>query len=143
MRETISVARLIFSCSQGVHRHLGTGYHRERRPAVDMVNDLLPQHEESVFVGMFAFMEMDRRDFKGFVPLRADLFFRDTFAVISDMTHQHMYMEQLILLHTFTNSPLILSSRGDIPNGSNIYQASCATCIQRVLMSSSYRHGFR
>jgi len=60
---------------------------------VDMGNDLIPEREESIFMGFFIFMYVDRRDFEGTVPLRADFVVGDAFVVLLDVDHQHMEME--------------------------------------------------
>jgi len=66
------------------HRHL---------LVVDMVNDLIPEREESILVGFFIFMNMDRRDFKGVVTVCVYFFVSDSFVVFLDVNHQHVEME--------------------------------------------------
>jgi len=66
------------------HRHL---------LAMDMGNDLIPEREESILVGFFVFMDMDRRDFKGVITVSVNLFVGDSFVVFLDVNHQHMEME--------------------------------------------------
>ena len=60
---------------------------------VDMGNDLIPEREESIFMGFFIFMDMDRRDFKGVIAIGVDFFAGDSFIVLLDMNHQHVEME--------------------------------------------------
>jgi hypothetical protein len=66
------------------HRHL---------LAVDMVNDLIPKGEESILVGFFIFMNMDRRDFKGVITVGVNFFAGYSFVVFLDVNHQHVEME--------------------------------------------------
>ena len=66
------------------HRHLLT---------VDMGNDLIPEREESILVGFFVFMNMDRRYFKRIVTVRLYFFVRDSFVIFLDVNHQHVEME--------------------------------------------------
>ena len=61
--------------------------------AVDMGNDLIPEREESILVGFFVFVNMDRRDFKRIVTVRVDFFVGDSFVVFLDVNHQHVEME--------------------------------------------------
>jgi hypothetical protein len=67
--------------------------HHGQVAVVDMGNDLIPQREESIFVGFFIFMDMDRRDFKGTVPLSADFIVGDSLIILLNVDHQHMEME--------------------------------------------------
>jgi hypothetical protein len=67
--------------------------HHGNMLAVDMVNDLIPKREESIFMGFFIFMDMDRRDFKGVITVRVNFFVRDSFIVLLDVNHQHVEME--------------------------------------------------
>ena len=77
--------------------HLGCsnlGIVRRRQFLVmDVGNDLITKGEECISVGIFIFMNMDRRDFKRIVPLRADFFIGDAFVIFLDMSHQHMEMQ--------------------------------------------------
>jgi len=57
---------------------------------MDMGNDLIPKGQESIFVGFFILVDMDRRDFKGIVPDCADFIVGDAFVVLLDVNHQHM-----------------------------------------------------
>ena len=66
------------------HRHL---------LVVDMINDLIPEREESILMGFFIFMDMDRRDLKGIVTACVDFFVGDSFVVFLDVNHQHVEME--------------------------------------------------
>jgi hypothetical protein len=66
------------------HRHL---------LVVDMVNDLIPKREESILVGFFVFVDMDRRDFKGVITVGVNFFVGNSFVVFLDVNHQHMEME--------------------------------------------------
>jgi hypothetical protein len=61
--------------------------------SVDFGNDLVPECEESILVGFFVFVNMDRRDFKGIVTAGVDFFVGDSFVVFLDVNHQHMEME--------------------------------------------------
>jgi hypothetical protein len=60
---------------------------------VDMVNDLVPEREESIFMGFLIFMDMDRRDLKGVVTARVNFLVGDSFVVFLDVNHQHVEME--------------------------------------------------
>jgi hypothetical protein len=60
---------------------------------VDMVNDLIPKREESILVGFFVFVDMDRRDFKGVITVGVNFFVGNSFVVFLDVNHQHMEME--------------------------------------------------
>jgi hypothetical protein len=66
------------------HRHL---------LVVDMGNDLVPEREESILMGFFVFMNMDRRDLKGVVTACVNFFVGNSFVVFLDVNHQHMEME--------------------------------------------------
>jgi len=61
--------------------------------AVDLVDDLIPEREESILVGFFVFMDMDRRDFKGVITVCVYFFVGDSFVVFLDVNHQHVEME--------------------------------------------------
>jgi hypothetical protein len=61
--------------------------------AVDMGNNLIPEREESIFMGFFIFMDMDRRDFKGVITVRVNFLVGDSLIVLLDVNHQHMEME--------------------------------------------------
>jgi len=67
--------------------------HRRQFLVVDVGNDLFPEGEESISMGIFIFMNIDRRDFKGIVPLRADFIIGDAFEIHLDVEHQHMEMQ--------------------------------------------------
>jgi hypothetical protein len=67
--------------------------HHRHMLVVDMGNDLIPEREESILMGFFIFMDMHRRDFKGVIAVRVDLFVGDSFVVLLDMNHQHVEME--------------------------------------------------
>ncbi len=60
---------------------------------VDMVDDLVPEREESILVGFLVFVDMNRRNFKRIVTVRVYFFVRDSFVVFLDVNHQHMEME--------------------------------------------------
>jgi hypothetical protein len=66
------------------HRHL---------LVVDMGYDLIPEREESIFMGFFVFVDMNRRDFKGIVTVCVYFFVGDSFVVFLDVNHQHVEME--------------------------------------------------
>jgi hypothetical protein len=59
----------------------------------DMGNDLIPKGEESIFVGFFILMKMERRDCKGIVPLRTDFIMGEAFEIHPDVEHQHVEMQ--------------------------------------------------
>jgi hypothetical protein len=61
--------------------------HRRQCLVVDVGNDLIPEGEESISMGIFIFMNMERRDFKGFVPLREDFPIGDAFEIHPDVEH--------------------------------------------------------
>jgi len=67
-------------------------HHRWCR-AVDIGNNLIPEGEERIFVGFFILMNMERRDFKGIVPLREDFIIGDAFEIHLDVEHQHVEMQ--------------------------------------------------
>jgi hypothetical protein len=48
-------------------------------------HDPIPKGEESIFAGFFILMNMERRDFKGIVPLRADFMMGDAFEIHLDV----------------------------------------------------------
>jgi hypothetical protein len=56
-------------------------------------DDLIPEREESILVGFFIFMDMDRRYFKRIVTIRVYFFVGDSFVVFLDVNHQHVEME--------------------------------------------------
>jgi hypothetical protein len=60
---------------------------------VDMGDDLIPEREESILVGFFILMDMDRRDFKGIITAGVNFFVGDSFVVFLDVNHQHVEME--------------------------------------------------
>jgi hypothetical protein len=71
-------------------------------PPGDMGNDLFPEREERLPVGILILVEMERRDPEGIVPFRADFILGDTFEIRPDLEHQDMEMQQLALLHAVT-----------------------------------------
>jgi hypothetical protein len=66
--------------------------HHRQGLSVDMGDDLIPEGEESILVGFLVFMDMNRRDFEGVVPLRADFVVADAFVILLDVDHQHVEM---------------------------------------------------
>jgi hypothetical protein len=84
--------RLMFGCNL-----LGSRFrrivHHGQLLVVDMVNDLIPEREESIFMSFFIFVNMDRRDLKGIVTVCVNFFVGDSFVVFLDVNHQHMEME--------------------------------------------------
>jgi len=72
---------------------IGRIVHHRHVLAVDLVDDLIPEREESILVGFFVFMDMDRRDFKGVITVRVYFFVGDSFVVFLDVNHQHVEME--------------------------------------------------
>ena len=58
-----------------------------------MGNDLIPEDEESISMGIFTFVNMGGRDFKGIVPLRGDFIIDDISEIHLDVEHQHVEMQ--------------------------------------------------
>ena len=58
-----------------------------------MVNNLIPEREESILVGFLIFMDMHRRDFKRIVTFGVYFFVGDSFVILLDVNHQHVEME--------------------------------------------------
>jgi hypothetical protein len=58
-----------------------------------MVDNLVPEREESILVGFFVLVNVDRRDFKGVVTGRVNFFVGNSFVVFLDVNHQHVEME--------------------------------------------------
>ena len=58
-----------------------------------MGNDLIPEREESILMGFFVFVNMDRRDFQRIVTFGVYFFVGDSFVVFLDVNHQHVEME--------------------------------------------------
>jgi len=58
-----------------------------------MVNNFIPEREESVLVGFFIFMDMHRRDFKRIVAFGVYFFVGDSFVILLDVNHQYVEME--------------------------------------------------
>jgi len=58
-----------------------------------MGNDLIPEREESILMGFFIFVNMDRRDFQRIVTFGVYFFVGDSFVVFLDVNHQHVEME--------------------------------------------------
>ena len=73
-----------------------------------MRNNLIPEREESGFVGIFVFMNMNRGDFQRVIAVCPDILVDDTFEILLDVNHQHMLMLQLFFLHTITFSGKIV-----------------------------------
>jgi hypothetical protein len=67
--------------------------HHRHMLAVDLVNDLIPEREESILVGFFVLVDVDRRDFKGVITVGVNFFVGNSFVVFLDVNHQHMEME--------------------------------------------------
>ena len=67
--------------------------HRRQCLVVDVGNNLLPEGEERIFVGIFILMNMERRDFKGIVPLSEDFIIGDAFEIHLDEEYQHVEMQ--------------------------------------------------
>jgi hypothetical protein len=55
--------------------------------------DLIPERQESIFVGFLVFVDMNGRDFQGIVPLCTDFFVSHAFVILLDVNHQHMEVE--------------------------------------------------
>jgi hypothetical protein len=66
------------------HRHL---------LAVDMGNDLIPEREESIFMGFLVLVDVNRRNFKRIVTVGVYFFVGGSFIVFLDVNHQHVEME--------------------------------------------------
>ncbi len=62
-------------------------------PAADMGNDLIPEGEESISMGIFIFVNMGGRDFKGIVPPSEDFIIGDVSEIHPDVEHQHVEMQ--------------------------------------------------
>lgn len=58
-----------------------------------MGNDLIPEREESILVGFFIFMNVNRRDFKGTITVSVNFFVGHSFIIFLDVNHQHVEME--------------------------------------------------
>ena len=54
---------------------------------------LLPEGKESISMSLFIFMDMDRRNFQGIVPLCADFIIGGVFVILLDVNQQHMEMQ--------------------------------------------------
>jgi hypothetical protein len=67
--------------------------HHGQLLAVDMINDLIPEREESILVSFFILVNMDRRDLKGIVTVGVNFFVGNSFVVFLDVNHQHVEME--------------------------------------------------
>jgi hypothetical protein len=89
---TSSMTGLMFGCN-----FLGSSFrrivHHRHLLVVDMGNDLVPEREESILMGFFIFMNMDRRDLKGVIAVGVNFFVGDSFVVFLDVNHQHVEME--------------------------------------------------
>ena len=72
---------------------IGRIVHHRHVLVVDMSNDLIPEREESILVGFFVFMNMDRRDFERVITVCVYFFVSDSFVVLLDVNHQHVEME--------------------------------------------------
>ena len=55
--------------------------------------NLFTESEESVFVGFFVFVNMNRRYFKGIVAFGGNLFVCGALVILPDVYHQHMQMQ--------------------------------------------------
>lgn len=89
-----------------------------------MKNDLIPEREESLFMGMLVLVDMTGRYCQGIVTFSFNLISGDGLIVLPDVDHQHVYMQQLFLLHTITIPKLsffcgILYLSGEIYKGKN------------------------
>ncbi len=80
-------------CNQREGCSLKRIVHDRQISAMDMGNDLIPKGEESILVGMFTLMEMEWRDCKGIVPLRADFIMGEAFEIHPYVEHQHVEMQ--------------------------------------------------
>jgi hypothetical protein len=85
-RRLIYKKKLMFSCNQQ-GCSLMRIVHRWQCLVVDVGNDLISEGEESISMGIFIFMKMERRDFKGIVPLREDFTIGDAFEIHPDVEH--------------------------------------------------------
>jgi len=97
---------------------------RRQVPSEDMGTDLIPRREERIFVGFFIFMNMERRDFKGIIPIRADFIAGDASGINPDREDQQLEMQELLLLHTITFSHEILKwyrRSGELNTGCHSY----------------------
>ena len=66
--------------------------HYRQCPTVDMGNDLIPKGEKSISMGIFIFMNLERGNFKGIIPLSEDFIIGDAFEIHLDLEHQHVEM---------------------------------------------------
>jgi hypothetical protein len=82
----------MFGCNP-LGSSLGRIVHHGQGAVVDMGYDLIPEREESIFMGFFVFVNVNRRDFKGTVPLSADFVVCHSFIILLDVDHQHVEME--------------------------------------------------
>ena len=90
---TMAKEKLLLSCDQREGGSLMRIVHDRQFLSKDMGNDLIPQGEESIFVGFSILMKMERRDSQGIVPLRADFIMDDAFEIHPDVKHQHVQMQ--------------------------------------------------
>ena len=80
-------------CCNFLGSRFGRIVHHGDMVVVDVGDDLITEREESILVGFFIFMNVDRRDFKGTIPLCADFIVVHAFIVLLDVDHQHMEMQ--------------------------------------------------
>jgi hypothetical protein len=83
----------MFGCNQREGGSLKRIVHDRQPLSEDMGNDLIAKGEESIFVGFFILMKMERRYSQGIVPFRADFTMGDTFEIYSDVEHQYVEMQ--------------------------------------------------
>lgn len=67
--------------------------HYRHRTVVDMGNDLVPEREESNFMGIFVLVDMGRSYCQGPVAFGFDLLSGDGLIIFPDIDHQHVYMQ--------------------------------------------------
>jgi hypothetical protein len=88
----LSIKKLLFSCNSWGCNIKRNG-NRRQFPVMEVGNDLIPEGEKSILVGIFIFMNMEGRDIKGIVPPGADFIIGDAFKIHHDMEHQHVEMQ--------------------------------------------------
>jgi hypothetical protein len=58
-----------------------------------MGNDLIAKGENRMFMGFSPFMDIQRRDFKGIVPISVDFIRGIPGEICPDLKHQHVEMQ--------------------------------------------------
>ena len=84
---TMAKEKLLMSCNQREGCSLMRIVHDRQFLSENIGNELIPKGEESIFVGFFILMKMERRGSQGIVPLRADFIIGDAFKIHPDLEH--------------------------------------------------------